>query len=165
MLLLSHSLAVTLSLTPNDAQALYFCFDWRHWKSFRHRVHGVKNLNRNLINSNICFFRHVINVTNQNKKHLKVLSCSYKSPESRCVSLCSMHKGCLLMGDDSNSLSRPPSLSFYVSLGSLKTPHTHTQMRHQNYYTTNCLASSAVWRNRMLWVVKRENRFRVLFPP
>lgn len=31
------------SLTPNDAQALYFCFDWRHWKSFRHRVHRVKN--------------------------------------------------------------------------------------------------------------------------
>lgn len=85
---------------------------------------------------------------------------------NHAVSLfCSMHKGCLLMGDDSNSLSRPPSLSFYVSLGSLKTPHTHTQMRHQNYYTTNCLASSAVWRNRMLWVVKRENRFRVLFPP
>lgn len=35
-------------------------------------------------------------------------------------------KVCLLMGDNSTLLSRATSLFFYLSLGSLKTAHTHT---------------------------------------
>lgn len=86
-----------------------------------------------------------------------MLSCSNKSPESRCVSLCSMHKGLPTYGRQ-QQLALTASVALFLSFSRLvkNCTHTHTHIHHQNYYTTNCLASSAVWRNRMLWVVESE---------
>lgn len=69
-------------------------------------------------------------------------------------------KVCLLMGDNSNSLSRSPSLSFYLSLGSLKTAHT---------FSIRITTQLTAWHRQLcggtgccgLW---RASRFQVLFP-